>query len=157
MTQHPCRGLLNVPHASLTVTHPRMPGSDRYRTKGAVVFRYVPSLLPSIHPPILCLPLRETAPSCFSRAGAVWLIWMWWGGWVCRNGGPWWVRTQQAVLGGCALFLPLFLPAPGGVLPASTCSPEVPCCLSRTITTCHADYLPTQGKEADMCVGQGGW
>eukprot|EP00064_Thunnus_orientalis_P001283 superscaffoldBa00000086_g1285 len=40
----------------------RMPGSDRCRTKGAVVYRYVPSLLPSLHPPILCLPLRETGP-----------------------------------------------------------------------------------------------
>lgn len=62
MTQHPCQGLLSVPHAFLTVTRRRMPGSDRCRTKGAVVYRYVPSLLPSLHPPVLCLPLREMRP-----------------------------------------------------------------------------------------------
>lgn len=55
-------GLLNVPHATLTVTRCRMPGTDRCRTKGAVVYGYVPSLLPSLHPPLPCLPLRETGP-----------------------------------------------------------------------------------------------
>ena len=78
MTQHPWRGTLSIPHASLTVTRRRMPDSDRCRTKGAVVYRYVPSLLPSLHPPILCLPLRETGPLPASvKQGAVWLIWMW--------------------------------------------------------------------------------
>lgn len=113
MTQHPCRGLLNVPHASLTVTRRRMPGSDRCRTKGAVVYRYVPSLLPSLHPPILCLPLRETGPFPLqsSRRCVADLNVMAEerrkkkkeGG--CRDWGLWWVRTQQAVQGGCALFL----------------------------------------------------
>ncbi|KAK1893925.1 Coatomer subunit alpha [Dissostichus eleginoides] len=39
-----------------------MRGTDRCRTKGAVVYCYIPSLLPSLHPPLPCLPLRETGP-----------------------------------------------------------------------------------------------
>lgn len=77
MTQHLCQGKLNVPHASLTVTRRRMPGSERCRTKGAVVYHYVHSLLSSLHPPILCLPLQETGPLLLQSGSAVWLIWMW--------------------------------------------------------------------------------
>ena len=147
-----------------------MPGSDRCRTKGAFVYRYVPSLLPSRHPPILCFASTGDGPLPASvEASAVWLIWMWRrrgrkkeGG---RAGGDWglrWVRTQQAVLEGWALSLSLFLffsfssssPAPGGVLPASTCSPEMPL-LDNQHVPCRL-LTPTQG-EGGRHVGQGGW
>lgn len=132
MTQHPRRGLLNVPHASLTVTRRRMPGSDRCRTKGAVVYRHAPSLLPSLHPPILCLPLRETGPFPSSRRCVADLNVIAEekkkGGLVCRDWRPWSVRPRQAVLGGCALEL--------------LCSPFSPAtrwCVTRLhLLTCNA-------------------
>lgn len=45
-----------------TVTCRRMPGSDRCRTKGAVVYRYVPSLLHFLRPPILFLSTGDRPP-----------------------------------------------------------------------------------------------
>ena len=106
-------GSLSVPQASLTATRRGMPGSDRCRTKGAFVYRYVPSLLPSLHPPILCFASTGDRPLPASvEAGAVWLIWMWWrrgekkeGGRASGDWGLRWVRTQQAVLGGWDLSL----------------------------------------------------
>lgn len=79
MTQHPCRGLLNVPHASLTVTRRRMPGSDRCRTKSVVVYRYVSlsPALPSASFPMFVSTGDRPLPALVKQ-GAVWLIWMWW-------------------------------------------------------------------------------
>lgn len=138
MTQHLCQGLLNAPHASLTVTHCRMPGFDRCRTKGAVIYHYVPSLLPSFHPPILCLPLRETGPlllqsgrCCVADLNVMAEVEKMCGGGSEPNKLCW-----KAVFSSS-----LFYSAPGGALPASTCSPEVLVCLWWTIMACHAGYF----------------
>lgn len=69
MTQHPCQEWLKVAPASLTVTRCRMPDSDRHRTKGALVYRYVHSLLLSLHPPIHSLPQRGTDPFPLQSSG----------------------------------------------------------------------------------------
>lgn len=161
MTQHLCQGLLNVTRASLTVTHCRMPGSDRCRTKGAVVYRYVPSLLPSLHPPSshsLFISTGDRPP----RVSVTQVLC----GWSECDGSKE-KKCSGEEIESCSgskpnklcwkavLFLtsPFFL-APGGALPASTCSAEMPLCLPWTINMCHADYLLRQrGRQR----GQGGW
>lgn len=69
MTQHLCQNLLKAPHASLTVRHCRMPASDWGRTKGAVVYHFVSSLLLSFYPPILYLPQQEAEPPLLRQSG----------------------------------------------------------------------------------------
>lgn len=139
MTQHLCQRLLNVPHASLTVTHCRMPGSDRCGTKGAVVYHYVSSLLPSLHPSIACLPQWETG-SLLRQSGRCCVADMsvtaekWEVGFVEIEG---YGGSEPNKLCRKAV-LPVSLTplAPGGV---STCSPGMPLCLSWMIIPHHAD------------------
>lgn len=111
-----------------TVICRRMPGSDRCRTKGVVVYRYVPSLLHFPGPPILCVHPWEAGPLLLQPHR---LIWMWWRG-EKRAGG--FVETEscsgsepnklcrEPVL----LLFSSYSPHQVVCLPVSTCWPGMP-------------------------------
>lgn len=159
MTQHLCQNPLKAPHASLTVIRCRMPASDRGRTKGAVVYHFIPSLLPSLHPPILCLPQRDTDPPLL-QSGRCCMADL---NLMAGRSECGWVFAEHKGCGGSesnklcreavfSLSLPFFLfsRAPGGLMPSSTCSPKMPLNFSWTILSYQEDYLPRVGTEADM-------
>lgn len=107
MTQHLCQGRLNAPHATL-LSHAVGCQAQTDAVQKVLLFTamFLLSYASFILPSSVCIHGRQ-APSCFSHTG--------WsecdgrekqeGRWVCRDWELWRVRTQQAVLGGCALFL----------------------------------------------------
>lgn len=166
MTQHSCRG---IAECTTSISNCRAPWDARLRQMQDKRCFCLPlcslsPALPSSSHPLFCLDGRQ-APSCFSRGRRCVADLN-----VTAEGG----KKRSAVglleIEGCggsepnklcweaelSLSLSLFSfssssPAPGGVLPASTCSPEMPLRLSWTISTCHVDYLPQhEAKGADM-------
>lgn len=105
LTPHPCQGSLTAPHASVSLGRMPQPETDAGQ-KGAVVYRYVPSLPLSLHR----RAVHPTGDVPLPASVAAWLIRMSRreekGGQV--DCGRRWVRAQQAVQRGCAFPCDLF-------------------------------------------------
>lgn len=109
------------------------------------VFGHVNLSVSAVHPELKpCLKINQVFWVFFlnaiARIQSHWILEINWDGlfplWLSRC-----YMTYQSLLGSCVVLL-LFcffcLPWPAGELPASSCSPQRPLCLSWVSITCHA-------------------